>query len=81
MTYKILAGAVGRPKAVRAVGNALNKNLSLIKIPCQRVIRSDGELGGYRLGSRNKLRLLEKEGIKFSGQNKVEFFKKFIYKF
>ena len=80
-TYKILAQALGRPKAVRAVGNALNKNLNLIKIPCHRVVRSDGRLGGYRSGFGNKLRLLEKEGVKFNGQNKVENLKKFFHNF
>lgn len=62
-TYKILASKAGLPKGVRAVGNALKKNPELIKIPCHRVIRSDGHIGGYKLGLKNKIKLLKKEGI------------------
>lgn len=61
-TYKEIARAIGRPKAYRAVGNALNKNPDLKHIPCHRVIRSDGTIGGYRYGTRKKARLLKKEG-------------------
>lgn len=61
MTYKEVAIAVGEPKAYRAVGNVLNKNPFFGKIPCHRVIRSDGKPGGYVLGTNKKLKLLEKE--------------------
>lgn len=47
ITYKELAKRVGKPRAIRAVANAVGANKLLIKIPCHRVIRSDGSLGGY----------------------------------
>ena len=46
-TYAQVAKAIGKPKAVRAVANAIGKNPFPPKIPCHRVIRSDGKLGGY----------------------------------
>ena len=46
-TYQWIAGQIGRPKAVRAVGQALRKNPFPLIIPCHRVIKSDGKLGGY----------------------------------
>lgn len=64
ITYKELAKRVGTPLAVRAVGNAVGKNPLLEIIPCHRVIRSDGKLGGYsgKGGVKRKLELLRKEG-------------------
>lgn len=61
LTYKEVAQKIGSPKAYRAVGNALNKNYSK-DIPCHRVIKSDGTLGGYRLGTSAKAKILKKEG-------------------
>ena len=61
-TYKQIAQAIGCPKAYRAVGNALNKNPDLKTIPCHRVVRSDGKIGGYRFGSSKKKTLLLREG-------------------
>ena len=46
-TYKDIAVALNKPKSSRAVANACGKNPLLIEIPCHRVIRSDGKLGGY----------------------------------
>jgi O-6-methylguanine DNA methyltransferase len=63
LTYKEVAKLAGFPRAWRAVGNVLNKNRDL-KIPCHRVIRSDGKVGGYREGTKKKISLLKKEGIK-----------------
>ena len=60
-TYKEVAVAIGHPGAYRAVGNALNKNPYIGKVPCHRVIRSDGWLGKYVLGTKKKLELLHKE--------------------
>jgi len=62
-TYKEIAIAIGHPLAVRAVANACGKNPQLIKIPCHRVIRSDGKLGGYSApgGTAAKRRLLKEE--------------------
>lgn len=62
-TYAVVAHAIGRPRACRAVGNALNKNLFL-GVPCHRVVRSDGEVGGFARGTKVKINLLRKEGIK-----------------
>ena len=60
LTYKEVANLAGRPKAYRAVGNILNKNHNP-KIPCHRVIRSDGKIGGYNRGYMKKLSILKKE--------------------
>lgn len=60
LTYKEVARLAGNPNASRAVGNILNKNYDK-SIPCHRVIRSDGKLGGYNRGAENKIRLLKKE--------------------
>ncbi len=60
LTYKEVARRAGSPKACRAVGNILNKNYNS-EIPCHRVIRSDGKIGGYNRGGANKLKILKKE--------------------
>lgn len=60
--YAELARRIGRPRAARAVGNALGRNPVAIVIPCHRVIRSDGSLGGYMGGLRFKRHLLALEG-------------------
>jgi len=62
-TYKQIAQAIGHPSAFRAVGTALSKNPDLKKIPCHRVVRSDGKVGGYRFGERRKRKLLLREGV------------------
>ena len=64
-TYSEIAKAVGKPLAVRAVANAIAKNPYPIQIPCHRVIRSNGLLGGYsgKGGVKKKKNLLRKEGI------------------
>ena len=66
ITYKELAINVGKPKAYRAVANACAKNPLIEIIPCHRVIRSDGKMGGYmgRKGIKRKIRLLKSEGVK-----------------
>jgi O-6-methylguanine DNA methyltransferase len=61
LTYAEVAGRAGRPRAYRAVGNILNKNHNP-KIPCHRVIRSDGSLGGYNKGAKKKKEMLRREG-------------------
>jgi len=62
LTYQKVAQLAGFPRAWRAVGNVLNKNKNS-KIPCHRVIRSDGKIGGYREGIKKKITLLRKEGV------------------
>ena len=65
-TYSQVAKDIGKPLAIRAVANAIGKNPYAPKIPCHRVIRSDGSLGGYsgKGGIKKKRFLLKKEGIK-----------------
>lgn len=60
-TYAQIAETIGRPKAVRAVGTAIGANPIAYLIPCHRVIRSDGGLGGYRWGLECKKKMLEFE--------------------
>ncbi len=60
MTYQQVTTMAGRPKAFRAVGNILNKNY-LSSVPCHRVIRSDGKIGGYNRGTKIKQKLLAEE--------------------
>ena len=64
-SYKQVAIAINRPKSARAVANAVGKNPFAPKIPCHRVIRSDGSLGGYsgKGGVQTKKLLLKREGI------------------
>ncbi|MCJ7816703.1 MAG: MGMT family protein [Candidatus Aenigmarchaeota archaeon] len=62
-TYLEIARAIGNPESSRAVGNALNRNTKPDIIPCYRVIRSDGSVGGYASGTKEKTRRLEKDGI------------------
>ena len=57
-SYKWVASKIGAPKAIRAVGSALKKNPFPIIIPCHRVIKSDGSLGGYARGKKIKKKLL-----------------------
>lgn len=66
LTYKKVAELAKNPRAFRAVGNILNKNRNS-KIPCHRVIRSDGKIGEYNRGVKQKTLLLEKEGVKLRG--------------
>jgi O-6-methylguanine DNA methyltransferase len=75
-TYSEIARALGEPGASRAVGNALRRNKCPDKIPCYRVVRSDGSVGGYSSGKKEKLRRLEGDGIPVSG-GKVELGKHF----
>jgi len=67
-TYAEIARAMGKPRAYRAVANALASNPYPIKIPCHRVVRSNSEVGGYdgscTSGTRKKAKLLAAEGVK-----------------
>lgn len=65
-TYKEIAKKL-RTKAYRAVGNALNKNRDK-KVPCHRVVCSDGALGGFNRGIKNKIKLLKKEGVEIKNR-------------
>jgi methylated-DNA-[protein]-cysteine S-methyltransferase len=65
ITYAALAKKVGKPCAVRAVASAVGKNPFAPMVPCHRVVRSDGTLGGYSAkgGVKTKRALLKKEGV------------------
>lgn len=63
-TYLEIARALGNPRLVRAVGNALNKNRDLESVHCFKVVRSDGAVGGYLLGTDEKIRRLERSGVR-----------------
>ncbi len=66
--YGWIAREIGRPRAVRAVGTALAKNPIPILIPCHRVIRSDGQIGNYALGGKEKkIEILAAEGVDVAG--------------
>lgn len=60
LSYKEVAELAGSPRAYRSVGNILNSNYNK-SIPCHRVIKSDGSIGGYNRGVSNKKRILENE--------------------
>lgn len=77
-TYKELAKAIGS-KAYRAVGNAMNKNPYAPEVPCHRVVKSDGSVGGFANGATKKMEMLKKEGIEIKGE-KVDL-KRYLYKF
>lgn len=65
-TYGQIARALGRPRAYRAVGAALARNKTPIRIACHRVVRADGSIGGYLgsvKGARRKAALLASEGV------------------
>lgn len=76
-TYAAIAKLIGRPKAVRAVGNALNRNPYAPIVPCHRVVKSDGSLGGFAGGTKKKKQMLEAEGIKIENNKVINFSKKF----
>jgi len=62
-TYGQIAQAIKKPTAARAVGRALHNNPFAPQVPCHRVIKSDGRLGGFAGGNKKKLSLLRQEGI------------------
>ncbi len=74
-TYKEIAKALDC-KAYRAVGSALNKNPFAPEVPCHRVINSNGNLGGFARGIKNKAKLLKEEGIEIK-KNKINLEKYF----
>jgi methylated-DNA-[protein]-cysteine S-methyltransferase len=78
-TYREMANALGT-NAWRAVGTAMAKNNDLIITPCHRVVRSDGSIGQYALGTDKKAELLEKEGVEISN-GKVTNLDRFLHRF
>jgi methylated-DNA-[protein]-cysteine S-methyltransferase len=77
-TYGGIAKALNI-KAFRAVGNALHVNPYAPTVPCHRVVKSNGDLGGFASGSAKKIRLLESEGVKVKN-NKIIDFDKVLFK-
>jgi len=78
-TYARVARAAGSPGAARAVGNAMKKNdrpyykVGSKGIPCHRVVKSDGSLGGFSGGLKRKIELLEREGVEIRGSKIADF--------
>jgi len=62
-TYKRVAQKIGKPRAHRAVANALHKNPLHPIVPCHRVVRSDGKFGGEKRAADSRRKLVEKEGV------------------
>jgi methylated-DNA-protein-cysteine methyltransferase-like protein len=88
-TYGDIAGSIGNPGLARAVGNALHGNPYPKKVPCHRVVHSDGSLArNFAFGGKKRqMEMLEKEGVPFMGNGKVDmkraqrhFYKPFIAK-
>jgi len=73
ITYAGLARMVGRPKAHRAVGSAMNKNPYAPQVPCHRVVKSNGDLGGFATDIKVKIKRLQKEGVVVSDNKIVDF--------
>jgi deoxyribonuclease V len=72
-TYGAVAKALGDIAASRFVGLAMSRNEDIVRVPCRRVVQSDGFVGGYTGGgTEKKIQLLRKEGIKFSGSKVVD---------
>ncbi len=79
-TYGDLARAVGLEGGQRAIGGIMNKNPHPSIVPCHRVVKSDGQLGGYAYGPDIKGNMLSREGLKVTG-GRLENFEKIRYRF
>ena len=71
-TYGDIAKAIGQPNSSRLIGQILHNNPTPVVVPCHRVVRSNGKIGGYAYGSRKKRKLLEEEGLIFCGRNSTD---------
>lgn len=78
-TYKEIARKLNS-KSYRAVGNAMNKNPYAPKVPCHRVVKSNGEVGGFAFGVKKKIEMLKKEGVYIDKNNKIDL-KEYLFKF
>ena len=78
ITYAGLAIMIGRPKAHRAVGSAMNKNPYAPQVPCHRVVKSNGDLGGFATDIEVKIKRLQEEGVMVS-DNKIVDFRSTLY--
>jgi O-6-methylguanine DNA methyltransferase len=79
-TYGQIAKAIGKLGASRAVGNALNCNPYAPVVPCHRVVRTDGKIGGFARGAKAKAGLLVREGVEVR-DGKVVDFKEKLFQF
>lgn len=79
-TYGELAKAIGLKNGQRVIGKIMNKNPYPVIVPCHRVIKSDGKIGGYAWGEKVKAKMLSNEGIKIKN-GKILDVKKSIYRF
>lgn len=79
-TYKELAKAVGLENGQRVIGQIMNKNQYPVIIPCHRVVKSDGKVGGYAYGEKIKANILDKEGVKIKNGRIINF-EKTLYSF
>jgi deoxyribonuclease V len=77
-TYGAVAKALGNSGYARAVGKYMNKNPDADTMPCFKIVKSDGSLGGFGLGSDDKIRRLNKDGIKVKDGKIVDFEKVFF---
>lgn len=80
-TYADIARAIGMPRACRLVGRILNRNPNPVAVPCHRVVRSDGRIGGYIYGYEAKRRLLEEEGVSVDGIGRIVGFDSVRFRF
>ena len=78
-TYGDLAKALGNPAASRHIGRILSKNPNPIKVPCHRVVMSNGKIGGYAFGTQKKKELLQNEGVIFADEYRLNEFSKVRY--
>lgn len=79
-TYKILAQKIGKPNCFRLIGKILASNRFTKKYPCYKIVKSNGEIGGYNRGEKNKIILLKKDGIEIK-KDRIVNFKKHIFKY
>ncbi len=79
-TYGELANAVGIKNGQRVIGNIMNKNPYPVIVPCHRVVKSDGEIGGYAYGENVKTKMLSDEGVN-TLKGKIQDFDKKLYRF
>jgi methylated-DNA-[protein]-cysteine S-methyltransferase len=78
-TYGELARAVGLKNGQRVIGRIMNKNPYPVIVPCHRVIKSNGKIGGYAWGEKIKTNMLSKEGVKIRNGKIIDL--ELIYKF
>ena len=77
ISYKNLAILTGNPRASRAVGNAMNKNPFAPHVPCHRVVKSDGSIGGLHQVLRKKFNFLKKKALKLMEIGKLRTLKSY----